>query len=108
MTRVQENLVKCIKRFVLIAVANAKFHSSLQKASQFVAKTVLDKTGLKEGDSMEEAISEEALMTGQEKCIKQYAMNASKNAKFHSSLQKASQCSAKIALEEKDKKKNSN
>ena len=51
------------------------------------------------------AVSEEttleASMMGQEKCIKQFALNVSKNAKFHSNLQKASQFIVKnVSLKE--------
>jgi len=34
---------KCTKLFVLNVRRNAKFHSNLQKASQFIAKTVMRK-----------------------------------------------------------------
>jgi len=32
---------RCIKQHALIAVKNAKFHSNLQKVSQFIVKTVM-------------------------------------------------------------------
>ena len=32
---------RCIKQHALIAVKNAKFHSNLQKASQFIAEIAL-------------------------------------------------------------------
>lgn len=37
---------KCIKQLVLIAERNAKFRSSLEKASQFIAGTVFQKERL--------------------------------------------------------------
>jgi hypothetical protein len=42
-------------------------------------------------DSAEAADLKEASMMDQEKCIKQFAQNVSKNVKFRSSLQKVSQ-----------------
>ena len=49
-------------------------------------------------DSAEAADSEEALMMDQGKCIKQFAQNVRKNAKFHSNLQKASQFIVEIVF----------
>jgi hypothetical protein len=54
-----------------------------------------------QADSIEAAVDLETSIAGQEKCIKQFALNASKNAKFHSSQQKASQFIAKnVSLKE--------
>lgn len=49
-------------------------------------------------DSAEAADSEEASMMDQEKCIKLFAQNVSKNVKFRSNLQKASQFIAGIVF----------
>jgi hypothetical protein len=39
---------KCIRQFALSAERNAKFHSSQQKASQFIAENVMPKEGITE------------------------------------------------------------
>jgi len=60
------------------------------------------------GETTEEALEaaeEEASMTDQEKCTKQRAQSAAKNAKFHSSQQRESQSIAENALEQKGNSK---
>lgn len=49
---------------------------------------------------MREAVSEEKVASTEDrgKCLKQFALNAAENAKFHSSPQKADQFFAKNAL----------
>jgi len=51
-----------------------------------------------EADSGEEASAAEASAAGQERCIRQFALIADRNAKFLSSQQKASQSIAKSAI----------
>jgi hypothetical protein len=48
------------------------------------------------------AVLTETSAQAQEKCIKQFALNASKNVKFHSSQQKASQFIAENAFKSTD------
>jgi hypothetical protein len=51
------------------------------------------------GDQEEAALEE---ILDQKKCIKQFVLNATRNVKYHSSLQKASLFTAKNVLERKD------
>ncbi len=44
----------------------------------------------------------EDAISAQEKCIKQLALNATKNVKYHSSQQKASQFTAEIVSQRKE------
>jgi hypothetical protein len=53
-------------------------------------------------DSAEAADLEEVSTADQEKCIKQFALNVSKNVKFHSSQQKVNQFIAKNVLQKEN------
>ena len=89
---------KCLKQLALIVEKNAKYHSNLQKVNQLDAKNVLERTNPKEILEVETAEIEDSAViivdsetTDQEKCTKQFALTAEKNAKYHSSQVATSQ-----------------
>ena len=76
-----------------------KFLSSQHKANQSDVRIVLEEANLKEASAAMAAVEdsaaaeiedsvEEALIAAQERCIKQFVINASKSAKFLSNQQK--------------------
>ena len=85
---------KCTKQLVLIAVRNAKFLLSLQKANQLDAKIASERTNHNEVLAVETAatiVDSITEIADQEKCTKQLALIAVKNAKCHLSQAETSQ-----------------
>ena len=79
-----------------------KFLLNQQKVRQLDAKIVLEKTDHKEAlEEIEDLVETEDLaetedlIEAQEKCIVQFVLNVSKNVKYHLSLQKANQFTAR-------------
>jgi hypothetical protein len=86
-----------------------KFLSSQHKANQSDVRIVLEEANLKEASAavaVEDSVAakiedsvEEALIAAQERCIKQFVTNASKNAKFLSNQQKENLFTARNATQ---------
>jgi len=88
-----------MKSSVINAEKHAKFHSSQQKASQSDARIALEKTDRKEAlEETEDLVETEDLIEAQEKCIAQFVLNVSKNAKCPLSQEKANQFFARNVL----------